>query len=178
MESARKMPGILDLKLFDSCMTFGTFTHSGCPVRITRKNVIDVLDRYGITEALVHEQHARTIHPRNDGNRRLLESIKDLPRLHPVWVIEPPRQAGRVHAKRVVEELLESNIRVVRLPMNAVPPFLFVWEDLLSELESHRLPCFCDFGEVSTVGSMSDSDVQGIYEIAHAHPDLPLIISG
>ena len=62
--------------------------------------------------------------------------------------------------------------------MKAVPPFLFVWDDLLTELEAHRIPCFCDFGEVSTVGSMSDSDIRGIHEIAQAHPDLPLILSG
>ena len=178
MESAKKLPDILDLKLFDSCMTFGTFTHTGCHERITRENVINVLDRYGIAEALVHEPHARAIHPRNDGNRRLLESIEGLPRLHPVWVIEPPRQTGPRHAKKAVDELLEAKVRAARLPMKALPPFLFVWEDLLSELESHRLPCFCDFGGVSTVGAMSDNDVRGIYEIEQAHPDLPLIMSG
>ena len=95
MKSTPTMPPLEGLRLFDSCMTLGEFVFAACPVRITRENAVSVLDRYGIAEALVHHELARTVHPRRDGNRLLMEEIRGLPRLHPVWVVEPPRDGGR-----------------------------------------------------------------------------------
>ena len=67
-----------------------------------------MMDRYGIAEALVHDHHARLIYPRRDGNRRLMEAVKGQPRLHPTWVIEPPKEPGRGPAAALVGEMLEK----------------------------------------------------------------------
>ena len=177
MQSTPSMPSLESLRLFDSCMTLGDFVYAACPARITRENAMSVLDRFGITEALVHHELARIVHPRRDGNRLLMEEIRGLHRLHPVGVIEPPRVGGRAAARRGVGELRDAGVRAARLPLRGVPPFAWLWRDLLAELEERRVPCFCDFGAVSTLGELTDADVSGLREIAASHPALPLVVS-
>ncbi len=179
MRATSKAPGLESLRSFDSCVSLGRVVNSGVPESLTNpEELLALMDRYCLAEALVHDHHARLIHPRAHGNRRLLEAIEGQPRLHPCWVIEPPKQPGRDPARALVDEVLSAGVRAVRLPMKALPPLPWVWEDLLAELEGHRVPSFLDFGETSTLGALSDSDVQGVYEIARAHPELPLVLSG
>ena len=166
-----------DLELFDSCVTLGEFAYSRCETRITGRTIGDYLSRYHISEALVHEQHARTIHPREDGNRRLMETIADVPSVHPVWVLDPPLEAGREPAEALVQEMLAAGVRACRLMMKDIPPMEVVWSDLLSALENRRVACFLDFGGVPTTGTLTDSDVRGVVEISEFHPKLPLILS-
>ena len=177
MQSTPATARLESLRLFDSCMTFGDFVFAASPARITRANAISLLDRYGIAEALVHHELARVVHPRSDGNLLLMEQIRGLERLHPAWVIEPPREGGRAAARRVVGEMRDAGVRAARLPLRAVAPFAWLWHDLLVELEAHLVPCFCDFGAVSTMGELTDADVSGLREIALSHPRLPLVLS-
>ena len=177
MRASSQMPMLKDLRLFDSCVTLGWHVLSSCPQHLTTENILETLDRYQIVEALVHEYHARLIYPREHGNRRLLEAVRDMPRLHPVWVIEPPRRPGRAAAEAFVEKILDAGVRAVRWPLKVAPPLPWLWQDLCAVLEEHRVPCFLDFGADTTMGSPSDSDVNGIRDIALAHPDLPMIFS-
>ena len=181
MQATHKMPDLGGLSLFDSCITLGRVVHSSCPRWLGTgeggADIIETLDRYGIAEALVHDHHARLLYPREHGNRRLLRRIEGIPRLHPVWVLEPPKEPGSDAAKAVVEEMLSAGVRVARLRMRPVPPLPWLWEDLCSALEEHRVPCLLDFGGVRTRGAMTDQDVNGVREIALAHPELPLILS-
>lgn len=176
MKSKPAMPDFDGLRAFDSCVTFGEFAgRAGC---LTRDNIIAWLDRYHIAEALVHEQHARCIFPREHGNRRLLKAIKGLRRIHPVWILDPPAQPGRGQAERTIREMLACGVRAARLCLKQMPPMLWVWDDLLSALEAHRVPCFLDFGpRESTWGDTSNGDVDGIRDFALAHPKLPLVVS-
>lgn len=178
MRAVDKVPDLDSLNLFDSCVTLGRMVSSRYPEYLTKDNIIPMLDRYHIAEALVHEHHARLVYPREHGNRRLLEDIASMPRLHPVWVIEPPKQPGRDAAEKLIGELLSSSVKVARLPMKKAPPMLWLWKDLLGILEAHRIPCFLDFGSAGTLGEMTDSDVSGVRDIALAHPELPLVLSG
>lgn len=177
MRAKQKMPSLESLRLFDSCVTLGRVVHSRYPEYLTSDNVLKMLDRYNIAEALVHEHHARLVYPREHGNRRLLTSIQSMPRLHPLWVIEPPKRPGRSVARALVEDMLAANVRAARLPMKIAPPLPWLWDDLCTALEEHRIPCFLDFGGVSTVGQLTDSDINGIREIALTHPALPMIFS-
>jgi len=171
------MPALEDLGLFDSCVTFGRFTAGPGQPCITAGNVIGILDRLRIREALVHEEHARQIHPREHGNRRLLEAIKDMPRLHPAWVIEPPVTPGREAAAHVVGEMLEAGVRAARFPLRHMPLHAWLWEDLCAELAAHRVPCFFDFGWTATQGDLNDVDINGVRDIALAFTDLPIVLS-
>jgi predicted TIM-barrel fold metal-dependent hydrolase len=179
VRAAEKMPDLESLRTFDSCVSLGRVVRDGVPASLTTvEDVLAMMDRYAIAEALVHDYHARLIHPREHGNRRLLEAVRGHPRLHPCWVIGPPEKPGRDAARALVAEMLDAGVRAARLPMRALPPLPWAWEDLCSELEERRVPAFLDFGEVSTLGGISDSDVRGVWDICRAHPELPVILSG
>lgn len=173
MESSPKMPSLASLAPFDSCATL----LDTAPWYMTIDRLIETMDRYGIAEALVHESNARQNHPRQDSNQRLLQLIGGRARLHPCWIIAPPHQPGRQPAVVMVEEMLEAGVRAVRLPMHQIAPMPWLWEDLCSVLEGHRVPCFLDFGKETTTGELGDTDVQGVRDIALAFPNLPLILS-
>ena len=178
MQAISKMPDILDMRPFDTCVTLGSIVHSKYPHCLpTAETVLAMMDRYHVAEALGHEHHARLVHPREHGNQRLLHAVNGWPRLHPVWVIEPPKRPGRDTARALVEDMLTAGVCVARLPMKAIPPFLWLWNDLCAALEEHRVPCFLDFGDVNTTGNLTSQDVNGIRDIALAHPELPLILS-
>lgn len=177
MHASQKMPDLESLRLFDSCVTLGRIVSLAYPDYLTPENLVEMMDRYSIAEALVHEHHARQIYPREQGNRRLLDAIREIPRLHPAWVIEPPKEPGKGAAKALVEEMLAAGVKAARLPMKVVPPLAWLWEDLATVLEEHRIPCFLDFGRVSTSGNLSDTDLNGVRDLALAHPELPLVLS-
>jgi len=177
MRANETMPALDTLRLFDSCLTLGRIVHSQYPPGLTVDQALELMDRYHIAEALVHAHDARMIYPREQGNRRLLEAVAGQPRLHPVWVIEPPKSPGPDAARALVMKMLDSGIRAARLPMKASPPLPWLWEDLCAALEEHHVPCFLDFGDVSTSGEVSDGDVNGVREIALAHPELPMVLS-
>jgi predicted TIM-barrel fold metal-dependent hydrolase len=179
MRATSKAPDLESLRPFDSCVSLGRVVRDGVPESFNSADeLLAMMNRYCIAEALVHDHHARLVHPRDHGNRRLLDAIRGQSRLHPCWVIEPPKKPGRDPARALVEETLAAGVRAVRLPMKALPPLPWVWEDLAAELEEHRVPSFLDFGEVGPLGALSDSDADGVHEIARAHPELPLVLSG
>jgi hypothetical protein len=174
--AGQKMPGLKELKLFDSCVTLGKFTSENCIS--TADQLLAIMDRYYIHEALVHDYHARAVYPIEAGNQRLMSAISKNPRLHPVWVLEPPILPGPKPAGKIVNELLDSAVRAVRLRLNSKGLFSWVWDDLLTILEDHRIPCFLDFGpQTSTQGSLTEHDVDNLYIIIQKHPNLPIILS-
>ena len=130
MESSPTMPPLASLAPFDSC---ATLLDQG-PHLMTAERLLETMDRYGIAEALVHESNARLIYPREDSNYRLLKLIKDRPRLHPTWVVEPPRRPGSGPAEVLVQEMLDAGVRAVRWPLKRIPPMLWLWQDLAHAL--------------------------------------------
>ena len=178
MDATEKMPDIKAMRPFDSCVTLGRVIDPRCPECLpTAESVLMMMDRYRTAEALVHEHHARLVYPIEHGNRRLMEAIKGQLRLHPVWVLEPPKKPGRDAAKPMVEEMLAAGVRVARLRMKRVSTLPWLWDGLCAELETHRVPCFLDFGDLSTKGYPSETAVENIRQIALAHPELPMILS-
>ncbi|RPJ45913.1 MAG: hypothetical protein EHM21_09050 [Chloroflexi bacterium] len=176
MKAASDMPALSDLRLFDSCVTLGRFTGEACIS--SAAELIAIMDRYAIAEALVHEYHARSLYPLEHGNRRLLDMIRGEPRLHPVWVLEPPVQPGREPAEKMVAEMLSAGARAARLRLPAKGALPWLWADLCAALEARRVPCFLDFGpQDTTLGSLNDLDVESVRAIALSHPRLPLILS-
>jgi predicted TIM-barrel fold metal-dependent hydrolase len=176
MKSTPGMPGLSDLHLFDSCVTLGRFVGQTCIP--TAAELIEMMDRYAIAEALVHEYHARGLYPLEHGNQRLLDLIRGQPRLHPVWVLEPPAQPGPEAAERLVAAMLSAGVRAARLRLPAKGALPWLWEDLCAALEARCVPCFLDFGPPgSTLGALTDQDVEAVRVITLAHPHLPLVLS-
>jgi len=180
MQASRTMPAIEQLALFDSCVTLGKLSLLNVPRCLTPDNILDVMDAHGIAEALVHSAEARIISPRRRGNRRLLEDIAGLDRLHPVWVLEPPEKPDPPAARAMVREMLDAGVRAARLMMGVMPPLLWLWGDLCAELEAHRVPCLLDFaplGEPTTNCVPDALALDNLREICLAYPQLPMILS-
>jgi len=184
MRTNLDIPDIRELRLFDACVTFGRVVRAGTPEAVTAGNVLQVLDKYDIVEALVHHVEARLNTPRDLGNRRLLREIEDVSRLHPVWVLDPPQPSSPDAARAMVEEMLAAGVKAARLMMAVAPPLHWVWKDLLGALEAHRVPCLLDFADPryrgnagSTMGSPDAFALHRLRECALAHPELPLILS-
>ena len=176
MQASPPMPGLEDLGLFDSCVTLGRFSSETCIP--TTADLLPILDRYRIREALVHDYHARGIYPLSHGNRRVMDQVSGQPRLHPVWVLEPALAPGAAAAEGIVAEMLAAGVHAARLRIRAKGALPWVWEDLLGALASHRVPCFLDYGSPeSTLGELSDGDVDALRTMVLAHPDLPFILS-
>jgi len=178
------MPDIRELRLFDSCVTLGRGTRAGNTMELTADNIYSVMDQHDIAEALVHENEARVVLPRSKGNQRLLRETDGMHRLHPVWVLEPPKKPDPAEARAMVEEMLVAGVRAARLMMGYAPPFLWMWDDLLSVLEEHRVPCLLDFAPCSyspphgaTNTTPDAMTMDKLREICLAHPDLQMVLS-
>ena len=176
MEAKTNMPVLKQLHLFDSCITLGRFVNDAWIGDAA--DLLAIMDRYQIEEALVHEFHARSVYPLEHGNRRLMEIVRGQPRLHAEWVLEPPLQPGAEPAEALVREMLGEGVKAARLRLRAKGTLPWIWEDLLAALEAHRVPGFLDFGSPeTTLGELSDLEVDTVRSIALAHPGLPLVLS-
>ncbi|NLE43260.1 MAG: amidohydrolase family protein [Chloroflexi bacterium] len=183
MRATRNAPNVEALKLLDTCVTLGRMSYGG--PSLTAETVLSVMDKHDIAEALVHNNEARTVLPRSRGNRRLLEWIDGMERLHPVWVLNPPPTPDPRNAWAMVEEMLDAGVRVARLMMGVAPPLLWLWDDLCTALEAHRVPCLLDFAatqdyfgrSASTQSNPDDAAMDGLREICLAHPKLQMILS-
>jgi hypothetical protein len=172
---------IADLRLFDTCVTLGEM---GAGVRsLTIDNVLAVMDKHDIAEALVINNEARIRYPRSIENRRLLELTARIDRLHPVWALDPIGDPDLPTARGIVEEMLDAGVRVARLMMGVAPPLLWLWDNLLTALEERRIVCLLDFVDtgvhaLASTQSVPDSlAIDGLRDVCRAHPDLPMILS-
>ena len=180
MRAAHEMPRIDDLALFDSCVTLGRSCMQNVPEYLTAENVLAVMDKYDISEALVHSNEARLVRPRRRGNERLLREVAQTDRLHPVWVLEPPKRPDPAGARGMVEEMLSAGARAARLMMGHAPPLHWIWKDLCEALESHRVVCLLDFAPVRSPATNCVPDslmLDKLLEICLSHPELPMILS-
>ncbi len=181
MEANPQAPNIAELRLFDTCVTLGYMTAGVRP--LTPENVLAVMDKHDIAEALVHNNEARVVYPRSRGNRRLLEWVRGEARLHPVWALEPPEDPRPQAARALVEEMLAAGVRAARLMMGVAPPLPWLWDELCAALAEHRVPCLLDFADTrihtqaSTQSIPGDWAVDQLRQLALAHPRLPLILS-
>jgi len=175
MEAKPAMPDLADLELFDSCVTLGRFP--GDCIQ-SAGELIEIMDRYRIAEALVHDYHARNVAPVQNGNDRLMKEIAGHKRLRPVWVLEPPAAPGVAAAERAVSQILDAGVRAARLCLRRIGAVPWLWEDLLARLEARGVATFFDMGGPSTtIGEVTDNDASAIYEMASRHPGLPIILS-
>jgi predicted TIM-barrel fold metal-dependent hydrolase len=180
MQAVAQMPDVRSLALFDSCVTLGRSCLEGVPEYLTAENVLAVMDKHDIVEALVHSNEARLVRPRRRGNERLLREIAGSDRLHPVWALEPPIRPDPGGARAMVEEMLAAGVRAARLMMGHAPPLHWMWKDLLEALEAHRVVCLLDFAPIRSAVTHCVPDwmmLDRLRDICLAHRSLPMILS-
>ncbi len=123
----------------------------------------------GIEDALVYHIVARDGHP-PVGNSMLMEVIKDIPELHPVWVLLPHHTGEMLHPDKLLLEMKKNNVKAVRLYPKANYHSFSISEwcsgELLSALEEEHIPIILDMATISW---------EDVYTILGNHQQLPVI---
>jgi hypothetical protein len=129
------------------------------------------METAGVEEALVYHVLARDGHPPL-GNARLLDELKGLEGLHPVWVLLPHHTGEMPSPEKLLAEMKDEGVRAARLfPGRLHHSFtLAEWcaGELLSALQGARLPLILDIEIVSW---------EDIFSLLQKYPLLPIILS-
>lgn len=142
-------------------------------------HLLSEMNHYGITEALVVDSLSRENHP-FDGNKRILDSTKSHPRLHPIWSVLPSvlEETGR-SPEQFVQEMENHNVRALFLYPNQYFFDLSDWciDKLVEPLAERQVPLFINPVQANGQGSSDATDWNGIVGLCKRWPDLPVIIS-
>jgi hypothetical protein len=163
------------LPLFDANCMIGRSTVPRPGEPQTAEDLLRVMDRFGIAEALVFHAQAKELSPL-EGNPLLLEEIKGHDRLRPMAVVMPGHTGEFPPADKHVAELFDQGFRAVRM----FPPGHFfslaLWScgELCFELAARRMPLFLDFE--NPAWSLPRTDWDAIAGLLAAFAALPIVL--
>ncbi|MBE9511198.1 MAG: hypothetical protein IMY71_09990 [Bacteroidetes bacterium] len=133
------------------------------------EGLLKEMETAGIEEALVYHIVARDGYPPL-GNSMLMEEIKNIPELHPVWVVLPHHTGEMPHPDNLLQEIKKNNVKAVRIypKVNYHSFSISEWcsGELLCGLEEERIPLILDMETVSW---------EDVYTILGNHKQLPVI---
>jgi hypothetical protein len=133
------------------------------------KGLLKEMDTAGIEEALVYHIVARDGYP-PVGNSMLMEQIKNIPGLYPVWVVLPHHTGEMPHPDKLLPEMKENNVKAVRVYPKANYHSFSISEwssgELLGALEEEHIPLILDLETVTW---------EDVYTILENHKQLPVI---
>jgi predicted TIM-barrel fold metal-dependent hydrolase len=141
----------------------------------TADELLRVMDRYGIAEALVHHAIAREQSPA-EGNALLLEEVRGHDRLHPCAVVMPAHSGEVPPPDEYVAQLLDQGFRAARMFPARQFISLAMWScrELYHELAERRVPLFLDFE--NPAWSTPRTDWDAIEALLSAYARLPVIL--
>ncbi len=133
------------------------------------EGLLKEMETAGIEEALVYHTVARDGYPPL-GNSMLMEEIKNIPELHPVWIVLPHHTGEMPHPDKLLQEIKNNNVKAVRIypKVNYHSFSISEWcsGELLYGLEEERIPLILDMETVSW---------EDVYTILENHKQLPVI---
>ncbi len=158
------------LRFFDGCAMVGWRSNRHPETMWRPGDFARDYDYYGIGAALVHHAVAVEYH-QDQGNRRLLEDIRDLPQLCPQWVVMPHHTGEMAPPDELVPEMLERGVRAARVypKTHNFPLADGVVGPLLTALQERRIPLFADVTELPA------DQAAGLCE---RYPELPVVLCG
>lgn len=180
-QTSDKVPTTADLDLFDAWCVVGRQHSRAFRGGLEAGELLDLMDQYDIREVLASHAAARLPRvPYRMANEILMEEVAGHPRLHPCWTLSPELDWHGDTPEQAVQRLLDAGVRAAHLPSLRQPFEVWSWAPLLRVLEAHRVPSLVDYGtgHVLSLPMRNVIDWQKLYDIAHAFPDLPLILTG
>ncbi len=167
---------------FDAHCVLGPQIHWRPPMPTTVPDLLRVMDRFGIGQALVTDSLARVADPAM-GNRAVVKAVADEPRLIPAWVLLPTATGETPAPDGLVEQMRHAGVRAAFLCPGTYGHGLEDWEvdDLLAPLAESGVPLFLDpergvpgWGDGYALDSM---DVDAAVRLAQRHPGLPVVMT-
>ena len=154
--------------MFDLNCSIGTGIAQSSLEWTSLAELLTAMDRHAIDRAVVFHNVAREYHPVY-GNSLLLDEIGTNDRLEPSWALVP-NDMGRASDADVVDDMVSRGVRVARLFPQEHEFSLAQWCSgrLFAALEVHRVP---------TILPLSEASHEEIYDVCHAYPDLPVVLS-
>jgi len=158
------------LRFFDANVMAGRPRRPPDPVPWETRPLGDLLDEFGIAEALVWHVEGKEAGPAW-GNARILEVTGGDPRLHRVWTAMPADTGEMPPPADFCAEMRRNDVRAA-----IVFPKTHAWSladwcagPLLAEFEARRVPVLLD---------QEEAPWGDIAAVLAAHPDLRLILIG
>lgn len=165
-----------DINFFDCNSMLGSCGFGVMRSFDSLEELTEYSENYGIQKALVYSALAKYGDPQ-EGNRALIRELHNSKSVVPCAVAVPHHTGGFPAPDEFCRFLQYNNIKAVRI----FPCFygltldIWLWEDLLRELEKGKIPLFIDF---SIKHWSEDIDWNGVSGICKAFPELPVIIIG
>lgn len=164
-----------ELKFFDCNCRLGPdqFAPEGVP--LDAESLLGMMDRVGISDALVYSSLSVLYAP-IEGNRRILEDTAGHPRLHSCWVLLPDNTSELLDG--AITLMLESGVKAARLMPSHHRFSLADWccGPMLGELAEAGVPVFLDYGIEHWSGKNVDWDA--VESLCWTQPSLPVILCG
>ena len=163
------------MMFFDANCQIGRYNHrlAGAPYSLA--DLVSDMQEQGISRRLVYHAMAKESNVAI-GNERLMAEIAGQEELIPCWAVTTWVTGEMPPPGEMVAALKAQNVRAVRFFLHSyfVPMAEWSLGALWSELEMHRIPLFLDLGQ--RWPAMDDFDADSVYELGHAHPNLPVIL--
>lgn len=166
------------LQFFDAHCYVGRYKTFRAGSFYTTDDLLQQMQYYGISEALVTHAMSREYHP-EVGNSMALQETRGRDNLHPNWALLPPRAKELPQPADLVSRMISEGVRAAKLFYCTYSFRLSDWciGELLDKLEAHRIPTFIDPDEELDTWQQDMFDWDAVNSLCSNHPNLPVILS-
>lgn len=167
-----------DFSYFDACCYLGRHVHMAEGQPYTPEALLQVMDHFGIHEALVVDTMSAATNPMA-GNQRIVGVCKPHPRLHPAWAGFLPSSHELPPPDEFIDQMRTEGIAALYLFYGQFSLPLHDWamSDLLGPLQEARVPVFLCPNALMEPGRNDITDWPGVVELCQSFPELPVIVT-
>jgi predicted TIM-barrel fold metal-dependent hydrolase len=167
-----------DFRYFDAFAVLGRDIHLPEGQPESPEAILQAMDHCGIHEALVVDELARDTSPAV-GNRRLLDLLRNHPRLHPAWAALMPHSKELPPPDDLLAQMIDGGVAALFLFYGVFVIRLEDWgvDELLAPMAKARVPVFLCPDPVGSRHGTDDTDWNGVVGLCHRFPDLPVIVT-
>ncbi len=167
-----------DLRLFDAHCYVGRYKTFRAGTFHTTQDLLDQMQYYGITEALVTHAMSREHHPM-DGNAAVMEEVGAHTNLHASWALLPSSAKETPPPAEMVDDMIAQGVKAAKLFYRSYSFGISEWciGDVLEALEARSVPTFLDPDQELDTWNSDQFDWDGVNALCSQHPGLPVILS-
>lgn len=169
-----------DFRFFDAHCRVGLHVRTTQPPfnPHTPDDLLADMDHFGVHEAMVLDCLSWEFSPK-DGNPRIVDLVKDHPRLHPAWVGLPAGSDETPPADELVPLMRRHGVAMLFLLPRQYRFPLADWavDDMLAPLAESRVPVCISYDEVGPNAGVTDqTDWNEVIALCRRFPTLPVIV--
>lgn len=175
----KHVPVAPDLNPLDASVVLGRHLFLREGGAHTAADLLADLDHCGVAEALVLDSLARENHPA-EGNARILDVVREQPRLHAAWAALPPgARDEQPDGPAFLAAMRRHRVPVLSLLPGQYRYNLSDWclDELLEPLAAARVPVMVCYDEVARGAPRQDlTDWNAVVAMCRRWPTLPVIV--